>query len=148
LPRRACTSCRKWFHPAPSAIKTQKTCGDPKCRAKRQAMLARQRRKRRLHESRVAERKRQRACRQRRVQRSERRGAPPGHAPSRATLHPEAPGFDGKLRAIVDHAVHVSRATLLREMRALLGENGSHLDHLDHDQGRCHAPASTARASP
>jgi hypothetical protein len=82
-------------------------------------MLARQRRERRLQESRVAERERQRACRQRR------RGgerAPPVGAPSRAGLSPEVAEIEGKIRAALDHAARVSRATLERDLRGILGD--------------------------
>src|SRR5258708_3518737 len=84
-PRRTCTSCRKWFDPKPSAVKTQKACSAA-CRAERCAMLARRRRERHLQESRVAERERQRACRKRRLSGAE---MVPGPALSRATLSPQ-----------------------------------------------------------
>jgi hypothetical protein len=81
-------------------------------------MLARQRRERHLQESRVAERERQRACRERR------RGgerAPPRPVPSRAGPPLEMAGIEAKIRAALDHAARLSRATLDRHLREILG---------------------------
>lgn len=122
--RRTCTSCRKWFQAEAAATRTQKTCSLA-CRAKRRAMLARQRRERSLHESRVADRKRQQACRARR-----RRDLvePPRRAMSRATLSPQAIEMQAQVMAIVDHAARLSRATLGRQLRGILGAKGSAVD--------------------
>jgi len=87
-------------------------------------MLARQRRERSLQESRVADRKRQQACRARR------RGLvePPRRAMSRATLSPQAIEMQAQVMAIVDHAARLSRATLGRQLRGILGAKGSAVD--------------------
>ena len=116
LARRRCTSCRKWYEAAPSARATQKTCSEA-CRAKRRAMLARQRRERSLQESRVAERERQRACRQRRKSGD---GAAPRRVLSRAALPAQVTEIRKEILAILDHAARRSRASLDRQLRAML----------------------------
>jgi hypothetical protein len=124
LLRRTCTSCRKWFHSKPSAVTTQKTCSAA-CRAVRRAMLARHRRERGLQESRVAERERQRACRERR-----RKGEKvvTRRVRSRAPLPPEVAAIRAEILARVDHAARLSRATLDRQLRGILGVMGPLLD--------------------
>jgi len=71
--RRRCCECRKWFVPAPSAAKTQKTCSR-KCRLQRRAKQERARRAANLENARIAERERQRSHRERK---REKQGADP-----------------------------------------------------------------------
>jgi len=88
-------------------------------------MLARQRRERGLQESRVAERERQRACRER--WRKGEKGVT-RRVRSRATLPPEVAGIRAEILAMVDHAARMSRATLDRQLRGILGAIGPLLD--------------------
>ena len=127
LPRRMCTSCRKWFKAKPSATTTQKTCSFA-CQAKRRAMQARQRRERNLQESRVAERERQRACRERRRRSAGSAVAAPHRVMSRATLPREAIGIAEDIMAIVDRSSRLSRASLCRQLDGFLGKKGAILD--------------------
>ena len=127
LPRRRCTSCRKWFDPSPSAVRTQRTCS-PECRVKRRGMLARQRRERDIHEFRVAERARQKACRERRRaagQTVTRREV------SRATLPADVAGIREQVLALVDHEARRSRATLARQLRGILGATAAMLGQVE-----------------
>ena len=72
--RRRCCECRRWYTPAPSAAKTQKTCSK-ECRLGRRARQERERRKADLADARADERERQRA------HRAGKRGASPGVDP-------------------------------------------------------------------
>ena len=71
--RRRCCECRKWFVPAPSAAKTQKTCSR-KCRLRRRAKQEKARRARDLANARTDECERQRTHRERK---REKQGADP-----------------------------------------------------------------------
>lgn len=127
LPRRTCTSCRKWFNAKPSAATAQKTCSFA-CQAKRRAMQARQRRERNLQESRVAERERQQTCRDRRRRGAGSAVAAPQRVMSRATLPREVAEIAEKIMAILDHVADRSRASLGRQLRGILGKQGAILD--------------------
>jgi hypothetical protein len=112
-PRRRCSSCRKWFRPAPSASATQRTCSEA-CRRVRQRRLARQRRERELHEYRVDERERQRASRERRRARTASTSA------SRASLPEEFLLLKEEVLSLWDEQARRSRATLARRLHRLL----------------------------
>ena len=71
--RRRCCECRKWFAPAPSTAKTQKTCSR-KCRLRRRAKQEKARRAADLANARTDERERQRKHRERK---QEEQGADP-----------------------------------------------------------------------
>ena len=71
--RRRCCECRKWFVPAPSAAKTQKTCSR-ECRLRRRAKQEKARRAADLANARTDERERQRKHRERKL---EEQGADP-----------------------------------------------------------------------
>ena len=108
--RRRCTECRKPFEIAASAIATQRVCGAT-CRSARDLKLARKRRLRELVEVREEERDRQRASRARR---SLGAGC---HAPPSAAKPLLSRGEVGE---IVDQALALSRATLVRDLRGVL----------------------------
>jgi hypothetical protein len=101
-------------------------------------MLARQRREHRLHESRVADRERQRACRERRRGKPEAR---PDRVPSRATPPADVTGILEQIEAALDHAARLSRATLARQLRAILEQRRP----IGDQAGPCHTPASARR---
>ena len=88
-------------------------------------MLARHRREHSLQESRVAERERQRACRDRRGKAAE---AVTRRVVSRATLPAEVAGIREEILARVDHAARLSRASLDRQLRGILGAIGPRVD--------------------
>ena len=102
--------------PARSAASTQRVCGAP-CRAARDQKLARIRRRRDRDGARADERSRQQESR-----RKQRAAAAGCHAPPsgrKCALLPE------EVRQIVDRALEVSRATLLRDLRGILGRLAS-----------------------
>jgi hypothetical protein len=86
-------------------------CG-AECRAARDRKLARRRRQREVEDARADERERQRA---RRAKRSTASGC---HAPSSA---PKPPISRGEIADFVDRAFALSRAKLVRDLRAGLG---------------------------
>lgn len=109
------------FTPSPRAKATQRVCGAA-CRVSRDRKLARARRRRELAESRSDERQRQQLHRenQRRAgaQGAAERSAAEGHAPA----SPPNPSISPrKLTEIVDRAVALSRASLIRDLRELAG---------------------------
>jgi hypothetical protein len=108
---RRCTECRRMFVAAASAIATQRVCGRA-CRGVRDRKLARKRRRRDRDEARAEERARQRASRDRRV------AASGCHAPPSARKYPLSRAEVGEF---VDHALALSRATLVRDFRGALG---------------------------
>ena len=106
--------CRQWYRPAASAVRHQKTCS-PECRARRRRWTARKRREADIHEYRVAERERQRACR------AAKRSKPPRpQEVSRARLSQQATDLEGFILGKWDELIGVSRASLRRELRAIL----------------------------
>ena len=104
-----CAECRKMFTPAPSARETQRVCG-ARCRAVRDRGLARVRRRRDLDDARADERDRQRLSRQRRA-------AAGCHAPPSPR---KSPLSAKEVRVFVDRALERSRATLARDLGAIL----------------------------
>lgn len=105
-----CSECRKTFEPAPSARSTQRVCGAA-CRRARERKLARSRRRSDIEDERGAERERQVACRKRRVASGCHAG--PSAAKCRVSLV--------EMREIVDGALALSRGTLVRDLRGILG---------------------------
>jgi hypothetical protein len=99
------------FVPAASAIATQRVCGAV-CRDVRDRKQARDRRWRELAESRADERDRQRASRDQRAASSGCHAVPSARKPS---LSREEVG------QFVDHALALSRASLVRDLRGILG---------------------------
>jgi hypothetical protein len=65
--RKRCTECRGWYHAAPSALETQRVCGEAACKRARKRKQARARRSARLQDYRADERARQKECRERRA---------------------------------------------------------------------------------
>ena len=61
--RKRCTECRCWYHPASSAVETQRVCGEAACKRARKRKQARARRSARIQDHRADERERQRGCR-------------------------------------------------------------------------------------
>ena len=64
--RKRCTECRGWYGPTPSAVETQRVCGEVACKRARKRKQARARRLARLQDHRADERSRQKECRERR----------------------------------------------------------------------------------
>jgi hypothetical protein len=112
--RRRCTSCRRWYLPAASAVHNQKTCGAVECRRRRRNRTARRRRQRDIQDFRVEERVRQRRHRENR-RRDENRGL------SRAGLAPQVIDIERVLLEKWDRQIDMSRAGLRREIRMALG---------------------------
>ena len=124
---------------AASAVKTQVVCG-PTCRHGRRLRLARQRRGRDLEEAREDERLRQRKCRELRREREERQGRDSAIASSqgpagtrdrheRAKCHEPASSsisldLQNEIGEIVDRVTRLSRASLQREIAALMRRRG------------------------
>ena len=108
--RRRCTECRKTFTPARSAASTQCVCGAA-CRAARDRKLARIRRGRDRDGARAEEWARQQESRRRRLAAA---GCHAPPSPRKCALLPE------EVRQIVDRALAVSRATLVRDLRGIL----------------------------
>ena len=124
--RTRCVECRRWYHPARSAVGHQCVCG-PECRKARRRKQAKVRRAADLGHFRQEERRRQRESRARR------REAPP-EARSRAGPEPEDRDVTGchapassrnsselvmKARRLWDKQVRLSRASLDRELRRM-----------------------------
>lgn len=113
-PRRRCTACRQWYRPAASAVRHQKSCS-PECRARRRRWTARKRREADIHEYRVAERERQRACR------AAKRSKPTrSQKVSRAGPSPQVIELEAVVLEKWDKLLGASRASLRRELRAIL----------------------------
>ena len=113
-PRRRCTACRQWYRPAASAVRHQKSCS-PECRGRRRRWTARKRREAEIHEYRVAERERQRACRA--AKRSKQTRSP---EVSRAGPSPQVIELEEVVLEKWDKLIDASRASLRRELRAIL----------------------------
>jgi len=105
-----CTECRKVIVAAASARATQRVCSK-ECRRVRDRKLARSRRRRDLEATRAEERERQRASRERR------REASGCHAPP---LRCKCLLSEEEISHLVDRALAVSRATLVRDFQAIL----------------------------
>lgn len=111
-PRRRCSECRCTFTPSPRARTKQRVCG-PACRKTRDHKLARKRRRNDIDGYRDDERGRQRASR---AARAAARGVDPPrdrHAPASDAKSSEV---REKIARIVDRAVALSRATLVRDL--------------------------------
>ena len=111
--RRRCTSCRRWYLPAATAVHNQKTCGSVECRRRRRNRMAQRRRERDIQDFRVEERVRQRRHRE------ARRRDKPG-AVSRAGLSPQVIDIEQVLLEKWDKRIGVSRAGFRREIRMAL----------------------------
>lgn len=112
--RKRCSECRGWFVPEPSAVKTQRVCGEAECRRARKRKQARARRRARLQDHRADERARQRECR-------ERRRAKDCHAPAsdgKAAL--VAAGMLEAWDEMAGGLAAMSRASLQRRIPRLL----------------------------
>jgi hypothetical protein len=107
--RRRCSECRRTFTPSAKAQTTQRVCGAT-CRAARDRKLARARRRCEVVEHRAEERQRQQASRALRK-------AATCHAPASAAKSAELPE---EIVRLVDHALSLSRATLMRDLRRKL----------------------------
>jgi len=113
--RARCGECRKTFTPSPTAAERQRVCGES-CRLARRRKLARDRRAADLAGYREDERARQR------VHRAKARDAPAGavrHAPGKPPKGWKAPV---KMVQFVDRALALSRASLLRDLRQIVGD--------------------------
>ena len=108
-PAQRCSECRKAFVPAPSARTKQLVCGKT-CRRARRRKLARRRRTLHLEDSRADDRKRQRGHRVRHA------AAESHELPS--PLKP--PISQGQIVDFVDRALALSRASLVREIGAMI----------------------------
>ena len=119
--RKRCTECRKTYTPTPQATKTQRVCGE-ECRKKRDRKLAKARRRREIVDYRSDERERQQRRRGQLRQASptsaEERSAPACHAP--ASAHNPSISFK-KVKESVDRVLALSRATLMHDLREILG---------------------------
>lgn len=113
--RRRCTSCRRWYVPAASAVHNQKTCGAVECRRQRRNQVARRRRERGVQDYRVEERARQTRSREKRRRKSKKGDV------SRAGLSPQAKEIEHVVLEKWDKLARVSRAGLRREIRVALG---------------------------
>jgi hypothetical protein len=145
-PRRRCSECHRRFVPHNSALETQKTCCQ-RCRLRRRARLARERRLEFLDEYRQDERERQRASRARRRSGagSGQRGSPARDRVSRTGLDPGLAEIAGDLLKLVDRVTELSRTTLpaartkilknLAELEVRVGPNEG--------QRSCHDPGVT-----
>jgi hypothetical protein len=108
-----CTECRGWYHPAPSAAKTQRVCGQAACQRARKRKQGRRRRSARLQDHRADERDRQRECRKRK--RAEVCHAPPSDG--KAALL--AAGMLETVDEVMGDLAALSRATLQRRISRL-----------------------------
>lgn len=113
--RKRCTSCRRWFEPAASALHNQKTCGAVECRLRRRSKAARQRRELDVQDFRVEERARQLRFRDKRRKKGVRGDL------SRAGLPPQVKHLEQVVLEKWDKLARVSRAGLRREIRVALG---------------------------
>jgi Ni/Co efflux regulator RcnB len=109
--RRRCTECRTMFVAAASASATQRVCSI-ECRGVRDRKQARERRRRDVDEARADERERQRGSRDRRSATS---GCHVGPSEDKCPLSRAEVG------QFVDQALALSRATLVRDFRGVLG---------------------------
>jgi hypothetical protein len=121
--RRRCVECRRWYHPASSAVGHQCVCS-PECRRARRRKQAKRRRAEDLEHFRGEERRRQQECRARRggeasTPRARAGPEPEGqdvtacHAP--ASIHNRS-GLLTKVQHLWDKQVRLSRASLEREL--------------------------------
>jgi hypothetical protein len=111
--RRRCCECRHWFTPAPSAAKTQLTCGK-QCRLRRRAAHERARRQLDLTASREADRARQREHRERvRAEKPERRPL------SQAGLSAQVAAAIGEILDDLGQAQRLSQAGLRGRLKRL-----------------------------
>jgi hypothetical protein len=117
--RRRCTSCRRWYVPAASAVDHQKTCGAEECQRQRRNQRARRRRMQRVVQARTDERVRQ--ARHREKERRTRNRI----AVSRACLSPQVSQIERVVLEKWDkkwgELARASRAGLRREIRVALG---------------------------
>jgi hypothetical protein len=120
--RKRCTECRKTYTPTPRAKKTQRVCGE-ECRKKRDRKLAKARRRREIVDYRSDERERQQRRRDPLHPASptspKERSAAECHAP--ASMRNASISLK-KVEEFVDHALALSRATLMRNLREILGQ--------------------------
>jgi hypothetical protein len=111
--RKRCTECRCWYHPAASAVETQRVCGKAVCKRVRKRKQGRARRRAGLQDHRADERERQRVHRER--QRAKGCHAPPSIG--------EAALLKAGMLEIWDEMMGdleaLSRATLLRRIPRL-----------------------------
>ncbi len=149
---RRCTECRRRFAPEPSALATQKLCGDKACKASRRNALARARRLRDVQDYRVDERVRQRASRAQRAAASKSPAAPqspPRAGPAVTECHvppstQNAQQITLQLLAEWDKAAAESRASLKRRVTAILARSASFAGQ----EGDVAAPVSRAGLGP
>ena len=121
--RRRCATCRDWFHPECSALRTQRVCST-ECRRPRRRQQAKARREAEPAIHREQERIRQR--RRRELQHVTERV-------SRAGLVPKSPSAKTKSNKIWDKTVTVSRASLDGDLAAIRGGIAQILGHLGHE---------------
>jgi len=107
-----CSECRKAFVPAPSARTKQLVCGKT-CRRARRRKLARRRRALHLEDSRADDRKRQRGHRERHAAAAESHEPPSPRKP---------PISQSQIVDFVDRALALSRASLVREIGAMIDQ--------------------------
>jgi hypothetical protein len=118
--RRRCSECRKTFSPSVGTGARQKVCGAA-CRAKRDRKLARRRRVRQLEEHREDEAARQRVHRARVRASAE---GPSCHAPASGA---KLLKLREKVAVLVDRALAMSRATLVRDLAEIVPRGGENL---------------------
>jgi hypothetical protein len=111
--RKRCSECGRRYTPSPRARSTQRVCG-AECRAARDRKLARVRRRREIDDYRADERVRQQASRAARAKAPPAALGAPCHAPASTSTSSE---LQDEIIHFLDHAVDVSRATLLRDLR-------------------------------
>lgn len=134
-PRRRCSTCRKWFRPALSAIHHQKTCS-PECRRKRSRCLARRRRAEDLEGYREDERRRQADCRARRREQS---GT---GVSSRSGLLPEVMELKEVVLEVWDKTFRQSRSRLVWKVLQVLRDSAWKLGQGETESVACHITAS------
>lgn len=129
IKRRRCCSCRRWYYPHPSAEQNQRTCND-KCRVKRRNLLARRRREQNLQDYRVDERERQRRRRKklREAMLADRGNTLVSSDLSRAGLPLQTADLQETILKNWDKQSRLSRASLRRDLEALLGIGGNNWD--------------------
>lgn len=138
-PRRRCSTCRKWFCPALSAIHHQKTCS-PECRRKRLRRLARRRRAKDLEGYREDERRWQADCRARRRERSGTEGVS-----SRSGLFPEVMELKEVILKVWDKAFRQSRSRLGWKVLQVLRDSGWKLGQGETESVARHTTASAPK---
>lgn len=104
--RKRCSECRKTFTASPKAASSQRICG-PECRLARNNKLQRARRRRDVEAHRADERQRQHDSR------AQRRGDVTCHAQPSAAKPSDSLK---EIELLVDRALALSRATLVREL--------------------------------